>query len=830
MCRKNGSSSLRSFGSRTAISVLAFCTVLFVHGFGVLADTAPSEKIKVFSGTSAPRDRGAPKVETTSFTAWQGQGNFLIFNGGKTGQFSRVSSARVWINGTLVAKTSDFSQQVEILEREFSAQQTNTIQVELSGNPGSALEFDVFVDLPEGVHTLPEAEFLDVIKSHPDHGDLADLLVSYGYRFETAFIESNSGSPGRMTAAYETSSGRAVIYIVNPGWVFGLTPAALFNDGNDIILLQREVGLRISEDAWSPMNAAQVATFLSSRANSAQAYASSKANSLAGVMATSSSSAACNPFGGPNDDCIAGIEEKWKCLGIALIKTGLPAPLACPECIHALASCGLGAFSSPPAAAACAVYVTFVAGASCLECGLQLIHLAECVPELTQTVPCGTGCECVTDSTCSSVFQVTCNVNAMKAPNTPCKPDDICDAKNRKSATCNSKGLCIEGPSQPCPQSVCQTCREETGGCGPDPGRTGFLCTTSDGLPGVCNASGVCDAGPQCMCTPCHACDASGACVTVPAGSSCLTTDNNFGTCDAGGTCEVAGSSLKLIYTYPEDSGRVGGGGPNQPKAEVKYSGPSGSIPPASEVAFFIEGVSLGVEPVVFRPGSTTAFVAGSGRFTPPNVFDRPVHGQIVLRLVGSGQAIAERFVTAHTLFNPYFAFGTGRWEISGSQHHIDPSQHFDGTATITGAINASGSAECYQTAKPGSSVDVDYFGLGYTVTYPCITFGFCSDLTDHTHTLWMTDISSGSGCHQVTSPFGPYWIHFKVTNTEPFHETLESTNDAGIVIRCDRQSQLSFTAADLPSVSSSWVCTRTYPNGSLVITDSGGGTLTREQ
>ena len=62
-----------------------------------------------------------------------------IDNGGSNGEFARVSSAKVFLNGVQVLGTSDFNQSVAVLEKSTNLVTTNELVVELASKAGSGI-------------------------------------------------------------------------------------------------------------------------------------------------------------------------------------------------------------------------------------------------------------------------------------------------------------------------------------------------------------------------------------------------------------------------------------------------------------------------------------------------------------------------------------------------------------------------------------------------------------------------------------------------------------------------------------------------------------------
>src|SRR6185436_9112996 len=66
-----------------------------------------------------------------------------IDNGGSHGQFGRVSSAVVTLNGTVVVGPNDFNQQVAVIQKRVALHHANFISVELRSAPGSGFTLQI---------------------------------------------------------------------------------------------------------------------------------------------------------------------------------------------------------------------------------------------------------------------------------------------------------------------------------------------------------------------------------------------------------------------------------------------------------------------------------------------------------------------------------------------------------------------------------------------------------------------------------------------------------------------------------------------------------------
>jgi hypothetical protein len=84
-----------------------------------------SAQVAVFGPKDYVRDRGQPFVVADSFSAPAGSCTLRIANGGSKGQYARVSSAVVILNGVVVVGPSDFNKNVALIERQVKLQNQN---------------------------------------------------------------------------------------------------------------------------------------------------------------------------------------------------------------------------------------------------------------------------------------------------------------------------------------------------------------------------------------------------------------------------------------------------------------------------------------------------------------------------------------------------------------------------------------------------------------------------------------------------------------------------------------------------------------------------------
>lgn len=114
------------------------------------------------------RGTGKPFIETVEFSAVGFQGPFVLhLRNGDSNEKHRVSSAKIWLNGELLFRTSDFSQRVEGYDIEVDLQPQNKLEVEIRSKKGTKLKIWI-----EGFPTSVKLEAV------LDHDNSATLLIS----------------------------------------------------------------------------------------------------------------------------------------------------------------------------------------------------------------------------------------------------------------------------------------------------------------------------------------------------------------------------------------------------------------------------------------------------------------------------------------------------------------------------------------------------------------------------------------------------------------------------------------------------------------------------
>ena len=129
---------------RKTIALLSFI-ITFIIAFPALSGTVLGPKQYV-------RTSGAPNTFTDTFQSMGGSGSLIIKNGSAAGADRvkgtvdnyTITSAKVYINGTLIFGPSDFKSAVYYMERSVQLNNgTNTLYVELRSSPGSYITAEV---------------------------------------------------------------------------------------------------------------------------------------------------------------------------------------------------------------------------------------------------------------------------------------------------------------------------------------------------------------------------------------------------------------------------------------------------------------------------------------------------------------------------------------------------------------------------------------------------------------------------------------------------------------------------------------------------------------
>src|SRR5262249_41820934 len=137
------------------------------------------------------RNTWKPVAVTTSFTVLNPNTAYTLHidNGGVHGEFARVSSAVILLNGVQVAGPSDFNQTVTVIDKPIKPVRTNTVSVELRGAQGSGLTLQVIgVD-----NDLPTITVTATPPPNAAGWNKTDVTVSFSCTDATSEIATCSG-------------------------------------------------------------------------------------------------------------------------------------------------------------------------------------------------------------------------------------------------------------------------------------------------------------------------------------------------------------------------------------------------------------------------------------------------------------------------------------------------------------------------------------------------------------------------------------------------------------------------------------------------------------
>jgi hypothetical protein len=114
--------------------------LLVPFSFVSLGDT-----FAVFGPEDFIRGTGKPVAQTRTFSVFNPQcaATLRIDNGGLHGQYARVSSAVITLNGVQVVGPSDFNQNVAVIEKPVTLASDNELVVELRSKPGSGITLQI---------------------------------------------------------------------------------------------------------------------------------------------------------------------------------------------------------------------------------------------------------------------------------------------------------------------------------------------------------------------------------------------------------------------------------------------------------------------------------------------------------------------------------------------------------------------------------------------------------------------------------------------------------------------------------------------------------------
>jgi hypothetical protein len=124
---------------------ITFPFLLMAFSLSILS-MAYGDKILVFGPETFKREEGKPKKEQRNFEVSDPSGLCKIVI--KSGKHKKhhVTSAKIWINGTLVAEPSDFKKHKSVIILINQLENNNVLEVELRSKPGSRITVIIFCE------------------------------------------------------------------------------------------------------------------------------------------------------------------------------------------------------------------------------------------------------------------------------------------------------------------------------------------------------------------------------------------------------------------------------------------------------------------------------------------------------------------------------------------------------------------------------------------------------------------------------------------------------------------------------------------------------------
>src|SRR6266850_2168678 len=187
---------------------LASALFLFILLFLIGPNIVSAGTFDVRVGEDFVRRTGEPVTKTRSFAVQQSTATYMIrvWNGGRTGQYDRVSSAIITLNGVDVFRPSDFNQQVALLERSVPLVINNTFTVELRSAPGSGVTIE-FVGIDTGTPNLAP-----VVNAGPDQ----TITLPNTATLNGTVTDDGLPTPPTLTITWSKVSGPGTVTFSTP--------------------------------------------------------------------------------------------------------------------------------------------------------------------------------------------------------------------------------------------------------------------------------------------------------------------------------------------------------------------------------------------------------------------------------------------------------------------------------------------------------------------------------------------------------------------------------------------------------------------------------------
>lgn len=112
---------------------------------GSWSELASAGTFQAFGPENVTRATGKPVPATKNFTVLNPNTSYTIRinNGGVSGEFTKVSSAVITLNGAQIVKPNEFNQTVTVIEKPVTLSTSNALAIELRSKPGSGITVQV---------------------------------------------------------------------------------------------------------------------------------------------------------------------------------------------------------------------------------------------------------------------------------------------------------------------------------------------------------------------------------------------------------------------------------------------------------------------------------------------------------------------------------------------------------------------------------------------------------------------------------------------------------------------------------------------------------------
>lgn len=114
--------------------------------FTFLPSTGIPGNFVVFGPQSYMRSSGAPVTVANTFTGFNSATSYTlqIYNGGLAdGEFEKVSSSVIALNGVQIVGPNEFNQNVTLIEKPVTLSSSNQLSIELRGKPGGGITIQI---------------------------------------------------------------------------------------------------------------------------------------------------------------------------------------------------------------------------------------------------------------------------------------------------------------------------------------------------------------------------------------------------------------------------------------------------------------------------------------------------------------------------------------------------------------------------------------------------------------------------------------------------------------------------------------------------------------